>query len=357
LPRVFNWHTIKYSDRAGYSLTGSDGACNRAGPLYSERAAAARSVSTMPPDRLIEVNHLHRSFGPLRAVQDVSFSVARGELVGLLGVNGAGKSTTMDLLCGVLSPDSGEIAICGIDLRRRPRLAKRHLGYLPEQPPLYPELTVSEYLSFCGRLHGLRGARLRAALERTLHDCALHTMPQRLIGALSKGHRQRVGLAQALLHEPDVLVLDEPSAGLDPLQLRDFRTLLAGLAPSRAILLSTHLLPEATAVCSRVLIMREGRLVHQRSLADTAEHTTRLTLHCAALPDLEAVRALPGVREAQPEGERGVTVTVAGATDPAPELARLAVDRGWGLLELTRERSSLERVFVELSCERPVAEP
>ncbi len=306
----------------------------------------------MPVERVLEVEHLSRSYGALSAVRALSFGVSRGEILGLLGVNGAGKSTTMDMLCGVLAPSAGRVSIGGIDLAARPREARRLIGYLPEHPPLYPELTVSEYLHFCARLRGLAGAS-GPAVDQALQRCNLGGVGERLLGNLSKGFQQRVGLAQALLHDPLLLVLDEPSAGLDPLQLREFRALVRELAAERAVIMSTHTLPEVTALCSRVLILVEGQVVHESSLDALTAGTRRLRLRCQSPPHTADLLALPGIGAAEAENDGAICLHVTGETDPAPAIATLVVERGWGLLELAPEQSSLERAFVEVTCRQP----
>lgn len=195
-------------------------------------------------------------------MQDISLSLHRGEVLGLLGHNGAGKSTVLQMLSGVLTPDSGEISIAGIDLLRQPLQAKARLGFLPEHPPLYRELTVDAYLSFAARLRRMTPAQLPAALAEARRRCGLESVGNSIIATLSKGYQQRVGIAQAIIHQPDVIILDEPTVGLDPAQLREIRTLIRELGDHHSVILSTHLLQEVTSVCDRVEIMRQGRLVY-----------------------------------------------------------------------------------------------
>lgn len=210
---------------------------------------------------VIEANGLRRCFGRRAVVHNVSLKLNCGEILGFLGPNGAGKSTTMRMLTGNLAPGSGSIRICGTDLLKNPLEAKRHIGYLPEIPPLYKELTVDEYLSFAARLHGLAGASVKNALDEVKQQCELGDMGKRLIGILSKGYQQRVAIAQAIIHKPQLIVLDEPSAGLDPNQIQKMRTLIHALGKTHAVILSSHILSEVESVCSRVQIMHQGRLV------------------------------------------------------------------------------------------------
>lgn len=233
----------------------------------------------MAADRpLVQGLDLYRDYGGLRAVAGVDVGLHRGQVLGLLGPNGAGKTSTLQMLCGVLAPSAGRILIDGIDLLEQPRRAKAALGYLPEQPPLYRDMTVREYLAFCAALHGVDRARRSARVARALERCALDTVPQRLIGNLSKGYRQRVGIAQAILHEPAVIVLDEPTVGLDPIQIREIRSMIRDLAGAhhQTVILSTHILNEVEAICQRVIIINAGRKVLDEPLAELTAGGQRL---------------------------------------------------------------------------------
>ncbi len=201
-------------------------------------------------------------------IRDISLELKRGEVLGLLGHNGAGKSTTLQMLTGCLQPDSGEISICGSDLARQPILAKAHIGYLPETPPLYRELNVNEYLIYAARLRGIDSGSTDEALARAKQRCGLNGVGKKNIGILSKGYQQRVGIAQAIIHQPDVIVLDEPTVGLDPAQIRDVRTLVRELGDTHSVILSTHLLSEVESVCDRVEILHEGELVFRYTTAE-----------------------------------------------------------------------------------------
>jgi ABC-2 type transport system ATP-binding protein len=209
----------------------------------------------------ISARGLRRYFGARAAVHDVNLELRRGEVLGFLGPNGAGKTTIMRMLTGNLAPTAGTVEICGIDLLGKPREAKACIGYLPEIPPLYRELTVNEYLRFAARLHRVRNAKIHSALAKVTQRCGLSNTGERLIGSLSKGYQQRVGIAQAIIHDPEVIILDEPTAGLDPNQMREIRTLIRELAAERSVILSTHILSEVDNVCDRVQIMHEGRTV------------------------------------------------------------------------------------------------
>jgi ABC-2 type transport system ATP-binding protein len=303
----------------------------------------------MDTEPLIKTTGLTRYFGKLAAVQQVDLTVRRGEILGLLGVNGAGKSTTMDMLCGVLSPSAGRVSIGGFDLAAQSRQAKRLIGYLPEHPPVYPELTVSEYLRFCARLRGVDSRHAADACETALDRCDLRAVAMRLIGNLSKGFQQRIGLAQALVHNPSVIVLDEPTAGLDPVQLQSIRDLIVALAEPRAVVLSTHILPEVTAVCDRVMILHDGKVVHEGLVSALTRTAQRLVLRCARPLDTAALGAIAGVTDVTLGTDGRATLDFEAHTNPAPAVARLAVERGWELLELNAGQSSLEQTFVELT--------
>lgn len=222
------------------------------------------------PLPLLVVDQVTRQLAGREVVRGVTFSVARGEVLGLLGVNGAGKSTTLAMVAGVLSPDSGSVRIAGSDLREHPELARTRIGYLPENVPLWPELTVREYLDACGRLRGMHSAARKQAIDRELLRLDLGSMSARLSGQLSLGQKRRLGLAQALLHDPEVLVLDEPGNGLDPIQTAQLRELIHGLSAQRATVISTHALGEVEAMCDRVVILHDGRVHHDAPLA--ADH-------------------------------------------------------------------------------------
>jgi ABC-2 type transport system ATP-binding protein len=225
---------------------------------------------THKPDILpsLRARKLSCRYGARVAVDALDLDLHPGEVLGLLGPNGAGKSTTLQMLSGNLAPSSGSVEICGVDLSEQPEAAKAHLGYLPEIPPLYRELTVGEFLRFAARLHRVPKADVDAAVRQALQRCGLDDVAQRLIGNLSKGYRQRVGIAQAIVHNPSVIILDEPTAGLDPLQIREIRELIAALGRTHGVILSTHILAEAEALCDQVLILHQGRTVYSGGMAD-----------------------------------------------------------------------------------------
>jgi len=301
---------------------------------------------TAPP--VLALDRVSRDLAGRRVVRDLTLALAKGEVLGLLGVNGAGKSTTLRMIAGVLAPTTGKILIDGQDLGEAPELARRRIGYLPEVPPLHTELTVTEFLAFCARLHGLaRGAD--AAVARAIERCGLGDVRHRLIGALSKGFRQRVGLAQAILHEPALIVLDEPASGLDPVQTLNLRELVRGLGADHAVVLSTHVLPDVVACCDRVAILHEGVLRHEGSLAADA-HAADLrvrTLRALSANDFEPIAIVMAATPTAGDA-REWRVRLRGDASPSA-LASALVERGFGLEELRAEGSALEETFMAIA--------
>jgi len=308
---------------------------------------------------MIVVNGLTKSYGSTDAVRDLSFSVNRGEIVGFLGPNGAGKSTTMRILCGYLPADAGEVRIAGFDVFSQSIKARSRIGYLPENVPLYPEMRVGEYLAYRASLKGVRSRRIEEKVEDALELCSLGHVRKQLIGTLSKGYRQRVGLADALVNEPDILILDEPTIGLDPNQIREIRALIKGLAARHTILLSSHILSEVEMTCSRLLILNKGRIVATGTPAELRERSgvplagaVRLEI---VVPDAEAaleiIRQLPGIASATSLVTSGdwTTFEVLPSTgDPRSALFQEVVRQGWKLRELSARETSLEDVFSSL---------
>ena len=294
---------------------------------------------------MIQVEGLTKAYGPTLAVQDVSFEVEQGELVGFLGKNGAGKTTTMRILAGSLGATDGTATIAGLDVEQSARQVKALVGYLPEVPPLYTDMTVRAYLRFAARIKGVPD--VRGAVERAVQRAGLAEMSGRLIGHLSKGYRQRVGIAQAIVHDPKVLILDEPLSGLDPAQRREIRDLVAELAAGdTTVLLSTHVLPEIEAICDRVVVLHDGRLVAQDTIAELSAANRRVLVQVARPePGVRAaLAALEGVTEVLDEGD-GTWVVLADR-DVREDVAQLAVRAG--LLEL-RARDNLEDAFLRLT--------
>jgi ABC-2 type transport system ATP-binding protein len=327
-------------------------------------AAHAITHPTCPTQRamnnniLVEVDSLTRRYGNLEAVRDISFTIRQGQVLGFLGPNGAGKTTTMQILSGNLAPSGGGVRIAGHDLLEDPRAAKAAIGYLPEQPPVYRELTVNEYLDYCAALNRIPRTRRRSARDHAMERCGLTQVGQRLIGNLSKGYQQRVGLAQAIIHLPPVIILDEPTVGLDPIQIREIRHLIRELGKDHGVILSTHILPEVQATCDQVQIINRGRLVLKDSIEGLSRHMQSATLSLALRrpPDLEALRAVAGVKSLQEESDGRLHVFYDPERDPTDTLVKLAVEKDWGLYELMPQRASLEDIFVQLTTDETGAQ-
>lgn len=304
----------------------------------------------MSSQTLLSAEQLSRRFGLQTAVQSVSFSVAQGEVLGFLGPNGAGKSTTMKMLTGNLAPDSGKVLINGIDLLADPKAAKRHIGYLPENPPLYRELTVREFLIFCARLHGLSNKQIPTAVDNVIERCGLQTMQRRLIGQLSKGYQQRCGIAQAIIHQPDVVILDEPTSGLDPIQIQQIRQLIRDIAHQHSVILSTHILPEVEMLCDRVQIMHQGQLVFSDTLQALQSQRQHAALKVAfrTPPSVTALANLPGIINVETISTQQFRLHFSPEQDPTDALVQTAVAENWQLTQLTPEQDSLEQLFTQL---------
>jgi gliding motility-associated transport system ATP-binding protein len=309
---------------------------------------------------VIEVQHLTKRYGRVVAVNDVSFRVERGEILGFLGPNGAGKTTTMRILTGYMPATEGKAIVAGFDVFEQPVEAKRRTGYLPETPPLYPDMTVHEYLDFVAKIKGVPGSERRQRIKDVMERTQVADMANRLTGKLSKGYKQRVGLAQALIHNPDVLILDEPTAGLDPRQIIETRSLIKQLAGDHTIIISTHILPEVSQTCQRVVIINQGHVV----AVDTPDNlTARMRGSETLYVQVDAgggdaaglLGSLAGVTRVAEADRRATTVGYEvdseKGRDVRRELARAIVQSGWGLLELRPTRVSLEEVFLSVITE------
>ena len=308
---------------------------------------------------MIEVEHLTKRYGTVTAVDDVSFRVNKGEILGFLGPNGAGKTTTMRVLTGYMPATDGRAAVAGYDVFDHPIEAKQRTGYLPETPPLYPDMTVREYLHFVGKIKGVAPKDRAARVDQVMARTWVADMANRACGKLSKGYRQRVGLAQALIHNPEVLILDEPTAGLDPKQINETRRLIKALAGDHTIILSTHILTEVEQTCQRVVIINKGRVVAE----DTPENLTRRLRGSAtmfvqvdgdrAAEAQAALARVDGVARVTSANDAGTAFEIESESgrDVRRELARAVIGGGWGLLELRPMRLSLEDVFLSLTTE------
>ena len=315
---------------------------------------------------MLEIRQLVKRFGPLLAVDDVSFTVPRGEVLGFLGPNGAGKSTTMKMITGFLAPTAGTAIICGYDIGTQPIAAKRHIGYLPEGAPAYPDMTPADFLDFIAHIRGYSGDEAKRRIGRVVEMIRIGEVLHQPIETLSKGFKRRVGVAQALLHDPSVLILDEPTDGLDPNQKYEMRKIITAMRPEKAIIISTHLLEEVEAVCSRAIIIAHGRVLADGTPTELAQrsrqhNSVRLGIASGADSDIRAeLAALPGVASVDPirdaEGD-GLMVFARGGRPVVAEIADLARSRGWSITGLRVERGRLDDVFREITTAQPAPAP
>jgi gliding motility-associated transport system ATP-binding protein len=307
---------------------------------------------------MLDIRHLVKSFGPLRAVDDVSFMVPQGEVLGFLGPNGAGKSTTMKMITGFLAPTAGTAVICGFDIQTQPIAAKRHIGYLPEGAPAYPDMTPADFLDFVAHIRGFSGDEARRRIGQVVDMIRIAEVMHQPIETLSKGFKRRVGVAQALLHDPDVVILDEPTDGLDPNQKYEMRKVITTMRPKKAIIISTHLLEEVEAVCSRAIIIAHGRILADGTPAELAQRSrhhnaVRLVIPGGAGSHIRAeLGALSGVAAVEPVGDKESDALIVFPRDGRPvigDIADLARERGWKISELRVERGRLDDVFREIT--------
>ena len=311
----------------------------------------------MSDSSLIEIKDLSRKYVDNMAVNHISFDLKRGEVLGFLGPNGAGKSTSMNMISGNLAPTTGSIKINQYDLLTQAKKAKMHLGYLPENVPVYPELTVNEYLRFCAKLHRIDNKQVNHVVDKAVSRCGLNQVRQRLIQNLSKGFQQRVGIAQAIIHSPAVIILDEPTVGLDPIQIREIRNLIRELGDEHAVILSTHILPEVQMICDRVQIIHNGNIVYSDSMQNLNNKTESKNLILSTEHKLQEqdLLSLPGVNKASlisELNEQRWRLQHTQENNPVDTIAKAVIDKGWTLLEIKPEQHSLEQIFVDIiSCE------
>ena len=307
---------------------------------------------------MIEVQNVSRRYGDFTAVDGISFDVMEGEIVGILGPNGAGKTTSIRMITGFLPPSSGRVTVYGKDLFAEPGAARRDIGYLPENVSIYPEMRVREYLEYRARIEGMKSSEAKPAIAEAIERCLLAEVKDQIVGTLSKGYRQRVGLAAAIVHKPRVLVLDEPTVGLDPKQIIAIRELIRELGRNHTLLLSTHILPEVELLCRRVLIIDKGRIIAQGTPADLRERwlgnaVLRVALKGDGVGAAESLATLPGVASVKEaglgQGEARFTVECERGADPREAVFRAAIANGWVLLGLRQDSGSLEDVFVRLT--------
>ncbi len=296
---------------------------------------------------LISVNNLTRHYGDFCAVNNISFELAAGDILGFLGPNGAGKTSTMQMLSGNLAPTFGEISINGIDLLDKPKAAKASLGYLPENPPLYKEMTVTEYLQFCGRLHLITKTQLTSVCDSAIERCGLGDVRHRLINNLSKGFQQRVGIAQAILHSPPVIILDEPTVGLDPIQILEIRQLIKTLGETHGIILCTHILPEVQALCSRVQIINHGNLVYSSSIDELLhKQTTQYEMSLTDTVTQDEIASHDAFISVEQIDNNNFIID---SDLNAEQLIEYIVKLKWGLSRFTARQTSLEQIFIDLT--------
>jgi len=308
----------------------------------------------MNSDSLISVQNLSHYYGHFCAVNNISFKVKRGQILGFLGPNGAGKTTTMQMIAGTLAPTMGQISVAGYDLLDYPLKAKGGIGYLPEQPPLYREMLVEEYLRFCAKLHHMPRREIAKAVNKVIEQCSLETVRRRLIGNLSKGYQQRVGIAQAIIHTPTVVILDEPTIGLDPKEILKIRELIRELGKECSVILSSHILQEVQAVCNQVQIINHGQLILNDTMSGLLAEmqTTHLEVALRRPPVLDVFKQIEGVEEVEAGENQRFRIQHAADNNPAEALVEKAVAGDWGLYELIPEHRTLEQVFVELTSPR-----
>jgi ABC-2 type transport system ATP-binding protein len=303
---------------------------------------------------MIQVSHLTKNYGPRNAISDLSFEIQKGEVVGFLGPNGAGKSTTMKILTGFMPATEGKAIVAGFDVFEKPVDVKRNVGFLPENPPVYPEMQVDDYLEFTARLHQLPSTSIAAAVKSIVDRTGLGDVRRRLIGNLSKGYRQRVGLAQALVHNPKVLILDEPTVGLDPKQIIDIRELIKSLAGDHTVILSSHILPEVTATCQRIIVINKGKIVAEDTLERLQTRINKgliynLNVRQAAPAGIDAIKRLPGVASVTVAGSKLIVEIKPGGSEVRDQIVATAVKQDMGVLEFSAEKVSLEEIFLQLT--------
>ena len=305
---------------------------------------------------MIEVEQLSKSYGPREAIKGLSFHVEKGEVVGFLGPNGAGKSTTMNILSCIMPASSGTAKICGFDVFEQSLEIRKLIGYLPETPPLYADMVVYDYLAFAARLRNVPLKNTQSAVEKVIEKCSLKEVSERIIGRLSKGYQQRVGIAQALVHNPDILILDEPTIGLDPIQIIEIRKLIQELALSHTIILSSHILPEITQICKRVIIISDGKIAAVDSLEALTTRLRKgerllLKVRQSSSEILEKLRGVEKVNAVSEEQSGQFIIDCEPNADIQDEIAQLSLNNKWGIVELKPASMTLEDIFLKLTLE------
>ena len=305
---------------------------------------------------MIEVENLSKSYGPREAIKNLSFQIGKGEVVGFLGPNGAGKSTTMNILSCIMPASSGTAKICGFDVFEQSLEIRKLIGYLPETPPLYSDMVVTDFLAFASRLRNISSRETPLAVERVIEQCSLKEVKNRIIGRLSKGYQQRVGIAQALVHNPDILILDEPTIGLDPIQIIEIRKLIQDLASSHTIILSSHILPEITQICKRVIIISDGEIAAVDSLEALTTRLRKgerliLKLRHSNNETIEKLRTLKKINTVIEDQTGQFTIDCDPQANIQDNIAQISIDNNWGIIELKPASVTLEEIFLKLTVE------
>lgn len=305
---------------------------------------------------MIEVSNLTKRYGDRTAVYDLSFEVKRGEIVGFLGPNGAGKSTTMKIITGFMPSSEGQVRVAGFDVFKEPLQVKKNIGYLPETPPVYPEMKVSDYLDFTASLHGVEKAKIKSMVDIAVQKTNLGEVKNRLIRNLSKGFQQRVGLAQALVHNPQVLILDEPTVGLDPKQIIEIRELIKGLGGDHTVILSSHILPEVTATCERIIVINRGKIAAEDTIEGLSLKVKGGLIYSMEVKNpndqaISSLKSIPGIKSVTTTGSKWVIELNPQSGEIRDQIIQTTVQSGVGVLEFSSEKVSLEEIFLQLTTE------
>ena len=300
---------------------------------------------------ILKLEHLSHRYSVQWAIRDIDFEITKNGIYGLLGSNGAGKSTTMNIMCGVLKQTEGDVYIKGVSIRENPVEAKRHIGFLPQVPPLHPDLTVWEYLEFCAEIRHIRDREVPKAIKEAMGRCGISHFAKRVIRNLSGGYQQRVGIAQAIIHNPEFVVLDEPTNGLDPNQIVEIRHLIKEIAEDRTVILSTHILPEVQATCDYIRMIEEGQVVFAGTVEEFDNYIVPNTIFVslASAPPVDELKMLSGVEDAVSMGGMDYRVNFSDSREAITQIVEASVTRNWQLLEIRMEKSSMDSVFAELS--------
>jgi ABC-2 type transport system ATP-binding protein len=306
-------------------------------------------------ESIVRIEGLSHRYSRTWAIRDISFEINQKGIVGLLGSNGAGKSTTMNILCGVLNQTEGKVLINEIDIRENPEQAKKFIGFLPQNAPLYLDFTVDEYLIYCAHLREIKKEEIKAAVQTVKERCGVAHFSKRLIGNLSGGYRQRVGIAQAIIHKPKLVVLDEPTNGLDPNQILEVRNLIKEIALERSVIFSSHILAEIQATCKDIIMIEGGRIVFSDTMAAFNNYIepNSLVVHLEAPPTLAELGSIPGITGVEPLSDKNFRLKFGAVPDIAETVVQLSVEKSWRLKEISLEKSSLDEIFAQLSIHRP----